>query len=101
MIDPLDINLFDRPEDKVQFKEAHAQFVRQKVEEGDTLQNAEDQWTLRFPNGLHDYVNHTRKLTAEGEQMLIDKINELVDIVNGGHSPTSELEEVLRKSFKK
>jgi hypothetical protein len=42
----------------------------------------EVEWNKMYPNGYTDWAKNQRKLTAYGEQELIDKINELIDFAN-------------------
>lgn len=41
-------------------------------------------WNQWYPNGYDDWVStHGEHLSPHGEQMLIDKINEIVDVLHG------------------
>ena len=43
----------------------------------------EAEWNKRYPNGFEDWkLNNGNKLTCHGQQMVIDKINELTKAVN-------------------
>lgn len=42
----------------------------------------ESRWNNMYPNGYEDWLNEQSRLTSSGEQQLIDKINEIVDVLN-------------------
>lgn len=39
-------------------------------------------WEEKYPDGYKDWANHQNTLTATGKQLIINKVNELVDIMN-------------------
>lgn len=93
MIDKLNINLLDATDED--YKKARAEFILNKTTWGSTKDQAEAQWDVKFPRGKDDWINDHEKLTSSGQQRLINKINELVDVINNMTKDSSGLKKHL------
>lgn len=52
----------------------------------------EAKWNEQYPDGFESWKSKQEYLTAIGEQMLIDKINEIVDFINKQVKPQPQVE---------
>ena len=71
MIKKLDIDLMDVTEED--YDAARNEYTRQY---------GESSWNDKYPKGFSDWAGNRTALNARGEQILIDKINEIVDQLN-------------------
>lgn len=101
-IEKLNINLFpDTKVNETEYKRAKAYFINKyppRVEYGKYIPGgffstgyyekdreipqpevAEAKWNEYYPNGYETWKNQQRKLNAYGEQMVINKINEIIE----------------------
>lgn len=86
----LEINLFPK-EDKATYEKKKLEFISGyseyqpgffghfKVKRPDV---GEIEWRKAYPDGYSDWALEWRHLNAQGQQNVIDKINELVEAVN-------------------
>lgn len=83
-IETLDIDLFDKPDSE--YNKARANWIAEQLryEMYKKRDMAEAAWDAKYPQGKRDWINDNIRLTATGEQVLIDKINELVEAYNNG-----------------
>ena len=43
---------------------------------------AKSKWNNMYPNGFTDWAKDKKSLNAYGEQMVIDKLNKVIEVVN-------------------
>ncbi|MCL4419617.1 hypothetical protein M1146_05990 [Patescibacteria group bacterium] len=81
MIDPLTINLLDKT--KSNYNKARAEAIAHDVSTYSwTKDRAEADWDKNYPNGFDDWVANRTSLNARGEQRVIDKLNEVIALLN-------------------
>lgn len=93
-IEKLKINLFPESSSKEVYAKERAEFIADYTEHstgflgylsgGDDYRPeiGEAKWNKFYPNGYEDWAGRQRELTAFGEQNVIDKINEIIDVLN-------------------
>lgn len=88
MIEKLDIDLFPESAKQVYEKEK-AKYIAEYQEPGffgwrSRPDVAEAKWRNVYPRGYGDWAQNYYRLNSTGEQNVINKINELVEVVNEG-----------------
>ena len=79
-IKKIDINMF--PEDLIS-KSAYRTEVIKFVDHHPRGKEAgELAWNIKFPKGYEQWKDARTQLTASGAQMIIDKLNEIINILN-------------------
>jgi hypothetical protein len=90
-IKKLNINLFPESTSEEEYNRKKAQFISEyEVYKSSFLFGGfekdpvlgEAKWNEYFPNGYQEWRNNQRKLNALGQQNVVDKINEIIDILN-------------------
>ncbi len=91
-ISKLDIDLFEGVTE-LEYKKAKAKWISaypDRYEDGGFLslghyvpqpEKAEADWNEMYPDGFNSWSNNRVKLTSEGEQRVINKINEIIDFI--------------------
>ena len=85
-IKELNIQMHDGKSDKElkkEYEDKKAKFIAKYMKDYDYSKNkAEGSWLEIYPKEVDSYVSNYAQLTTNGEQSLIDKIDELVRTVN-------------------
>ena len=99
MIQKIETNLL-RPADK-EYHEERAKFIRRQIEFGDSKGVAEAKWDEEYPKGYESFIGSFRHLNAYGEQQLVDRVNQIIDVINKlDERGTIDLKEILKDSLK-
>lgn len=86
----LPIQLWDLDQIKIDYEASKEKFYIENKEFDESRNLVADRkvnvkkWKERFPNGVTDWARsgHVATLSAKGEQMLVDKLNEIIEAVN-------------------
>lgn len=93
MIKKLEINLFPESSSKDEYERAKRKYIAEYTEyhpgglfsishEIHNPAAGEADWNNDYPNGYASWAGRQQKLTAYGEQQLIDKINEIIVLLS-------------------
>ncbi len=81
MIDELNIDLLDKTESD--YRKERAEYIADSIRKWEHKKDrAEADWDKMYPDGFNDWVANRTSLNARGEQRVIDKLNEVVRVIN-------------------
>ena len=94
-LEKLDISLFPDSTSKTEYEIQRSKYIAEyenyehrggffssSLEHVKRPDVGEAQWNKMYPQGYSSWAVHQQKLTAYGEQQVIDKINEIIDRLN-------------------
>ena len=85
-IKKIDIDLFQGKSDKElqqEYEEKRKEFINETIIKFNSSEDkAGAMWNRRYPKGFVSWKPKYRSLNAVGEQALIDKVNEIISVLN-------------------
>lgn len=86
MLQKLKINMWNGKSDDdltKEYEEKKSKFIAEQMSTYEYSQNkALGQWLEIYPQEIASYKQNYTKLTAVGNQLIVDKINEIIEVVN-------------------
>lgn len=100
MITELQAKMFNDPKMVKEYVQERDQYIAQLISEGISSQDAQYAWDEKYPQGIRDWSEEQGwHLETFEMQEMIDKINELVRMVNTLTDKSKTLKDVLEEGF--